>query len=89
MPEPLKWMLAAGGLLIAAGLALLFSNVLEYLANPLAINSSAGLMVFTVNGALVSYLPFVLGAEPLLIGVGVVLVVASVFLTAALWRPRV
>ncbi len=88
MPRPALWMLAAGMVLVAAGLALLARNVQEYLASPTPINSSAGLVVFTVDGNLVSYLPFTLGVEPTLVGIGVVLVVASVFVAAGLWQRR-
>lgn len=88
MTRPALWMFLAGAVLVTAGFATLAEAVGKYLSEPLPIDSSAGLYVFRVDGLLVSYRPFESAGEPTLIGIGIVLVAASVFIAAAMWRPR-
>lgn len=87
-PPPVWWLFGAAVLALAAGVAGLVVRVGDYLANPRAIDSDSGFPVFRVDGGYVSYRPFEAGIEPTVIGVGIALLAASVFVAAAVWRPR-
>ena len=68
---------------------MLVSLIAHYLETPRAISSTAGLVVFRSADGYVSFVPFTMGFEPAVIGVGVALVVAALFVAAIVWRPRV
>ena len=87
-PQPVWWMFGAAGVALAAGVASLLLLVRDYLANPRAIDSDSGFAVFQLDGSYVSYRPFEATIEPTVIGVGIALLAASIFLAAAVWRPR-
>jgi hypothetical protein len=88
-------MRAAVGLLCVAVATLVASSlglvvhVNAFLAAPLAISSTAGLIVIrNDDGSLVSYEPFEGGPALAGIGLGVVLLVAAVLIAASVWRRR-
>ena len=87
-PPAVKWMLAAAAATIILGTAALMNAIAEYLAAPRSISSTAGLPVFRTDAGLVSYDPFAAPVELAVIGAGVLLLVATVFVAAAVWRPR-
>lgn len=88
-PQPVRWLFGLGAALILFGMSALAVRAADYVADPRAINSNAGLPVFRSPEGYVSYFPFETGLEPTLIGIGVALLAGAVFLAAALWRPRV
>jgi len=85
---------AAVGAIIGAGLVLLGAALLggsarEYLGAPQPLDSFSGNVVFTVNGQLVQYSPWIPDTlAVLLLGAGLVMLVASLVLTAVAWGPR-
>ncbi|WP_309616524.1 hypothetical protein [Salinibacterium sp.] len=82
-------MLGAAALIMILGCAVLAYTVTDYLDSPLAISSTAGLPVFqSSDGSLVSYDTFQPGVGPSLITTGSLLMFASLFLLAVLWRGR-
>ena len=82
-------MLGAGIAAVLVGCAVLVFTVNDYLGHPLAISSTSGRTVFKdADGQLVSYDLFEPGAGPILIIAGGVLVFASLFLLAILWRGK-
>ena len=97
MIRPLRRLLIAGVTVTVIGVIAAVGSISDYLAHPQALNSMSGLVVFRreyellddPRYSLVQYLPFEWGAQPLVIGIGIVLVVASVALSAGLWSgPR-
>ena len=74
--------LLVGGLgLTLLGGVLLGRAIGAYLASSLAASSTSGVRVFRMpDGTLGGYEPFVLGTEPLVMGVGLLLVVSAVLL---------
>ena len=86
--------LFAGLIVTAIGVFASMSSVAHYLAHPRGLNSMSGLVVFRreyvlvddPRFSLVQYLPFEWGGEPLVVGVGITLVVASIVLAAAVWE---
>ena len=88
-----------GGLLTVAGAGVCATTIYRYLSEPLALSSTSGLMVFYQSdfagsdnpGTLVQYAPFVFGAGPGVLVTGLVVLLASIALSAALWdrRPKV
>lgn len=97
MIVPVRRLLYAGLAITAIGLVAAMGSVSDYLAHPQGLNSMSGLVVFRreyvmvddPRFSLVQYLPFEWGAQPLVVGIGIVLVVASVVLSASLWSaPR-
>ncbi len=59
----------------------------QFLSSPYPIDSNSGRSVFIDGGVLVSYEVFTAGGWPTVIGVGVVLLVAGLFLAAIHWHP--
>ncbi|MBG6054869.1 hypothetical protein IWX81_001280 [Salinibacterium sp. CAN_S4] len=82
-------MLGAGVAVVLIGCAVLAFAVNDYLGNPLAVSSTAGLRVFrSPDGSLGSYDFFRPGPGVTLITAGGVLMFASLFLLAVLWRGK-
>ena len=82
-------MLGAGIAVALIGCAVLVFTVNDYLGHPLAISSTSGRTVFKdAEGQLVSYDFFQPGVGPILITAGGVLLFASLFLLAILWRGK-
>lgn len=82
-------LLGAGVFIMTLGCAVLAYAVTDYLDSPLAISSTAGLPVFrSADGSLVSYDYFQPGIGPSIITAGILLVFASLFPLAVLWRGR-
>lgn len=97
MIRPVRRLLYAGLAVTLIGVIAAVGSVSNYLAHPQALNSMSGLVVFRreyvlvddPRFSLVQYLPFEWGAQPLVVGIGIVLVVASIVLSAGLWSgPR-
>lgn len=63
-------------------------SVAQYLGAGQAPSSTSGLRVFRVDGQLVAYPPYHPGVEPLIIGVGIVLLLAAMLASAATHVPR-
>ena len=81
--RPVRALLGAGVALTLLGGVLLGRAIGAYLSSPLAASSTSGVRVFRMpDGTLGGYEPFVLGTEPLVIGVGLLLVVSAVLLAA-------
>jgi hypothetical protein len=87
MPPPVRWLFAVAAVVLAVGVASLALFIKDYIENPRALDSDSGLVVFKLE-SYVSYPPFEPGIEPTVIGLGIALVAASVFVAAAVWRPR-
>ena len=95
MTRPVRVLFAIGSVVTLTGLAICTTTVYRYLAEPLALSSTSGLKVFyesTLVGSndsdtLVQYAPFVFGAGPAVLIAGLVLLLASVVLAAALYSP--
>ena len=82
-------MLGSGVIVMLIGCAVLVGHITDYVDNPLAISSTSGLSVFTgPDGELVSYDYFQPGIGTNIITAGGVLMFASLFLLAVLWRGR-
>lgn len=79
--------LAALALLVVGG-GMLALSVARYLGSPQPLNSASGYVVFTVDGRLVQYPPWVAGPELTLIAVGIVVLAASLVLAAVTREPR-
>ena len=76
------------GLLLLGG-ALLGASAVTYLGSPEPLDSFSGSVVFTVNGQLVQYSPWIPDTlAVLLLAAGLVMLVASLVLTAVVWGPR-
>ncbi|MEP6479481.1 MAG: hypothetical protein ABJB03_08825 [Rhodoglobus sp.] len=71
---------------IAAGALLLGSSIAHYLDGGRAPSSTSGIRVFKVGDELIAYPPYVIGWEPLVIGIGLALLVAALLVKAALRR---
>ena len=63
-------------------------SVTAYLGSPRALNSASGDVVFTVDGELVQYPPWVAGPELSVLVVGIIVLTASLVLAATTWKPR-
>ena len=73
----------AGLAVVAVGAILLGRGIGAYLSHPLAASSTSGVRVFRLpDGSLGGFEPLALGAEPVVIGVGLLLVVAAVAMAA-------
>ena len=86
-PRPVRWLFAFAGTSLALGMLSLALFIKAYLDNPRAIDSDSGLPVFREQGY-VSYPPFEPSLQPTFIGIGIALLAASIFVAAAVWRPR-
>lgn len=77
--------LFAGGLLVLiAGVVLLVRSVVEFVGHPAAASSTSGVRVFRLpDGTLGGFDPYVVGLEPMIVGVGLVLMVAAALVGAA------
>jgi len=79
----MRALLFSGLGVVALGATLLARSIDGYLAAPLAASSTSGVRVFRMpDGSLGGFEPFALGYEPVVIGVGLLLVVAAVLLEA-------
>ncbi len=78
---------AAVALLVVGG-GMLALSVTDYLGSPQYLNSASGLVVFKVDGRLVQYGPFFPGVEIVVLGAGIVGLVASLLLAAITWKRR-
>jgi hypothetical protein len=86
-PRPVLALLGGGVLVLAAGVALLWRAVDHYIGSPLAPSSTSGNRVFVLpDGTLGAFAPFHLGMEPVVVGVGLVIVVAACVLAALMWH---
>jgi hypothetical protein len=80
-------LLIAGLLALATGAALLARSVGDYLGHPVAVSSTSGVWVFRLaDGSLGGFERYTLGVEPLVIGVGLLLVVAAALVGAVTHR---
>lgn len=94
MTPPVRALFASGGVLTIVGAGVCLTTIYRYLSEPLALSSTSGLMVFYQSdfagsddpGTLVQYAPFVFGAGPGVLIAGLVVLLASVALSAAVWR---
>ena len=85
--KPASGLLIAGLLLVVGGVVLLGRSVGEYLGHPLAASSTSGVRVFRLpDGSLGGFEPYTLGVEPLVIGVGLLLVVGAAVVGAVTHR---
>lgn len=73
---------------IVGGLSFLWVSVNDYVNSPYPVSSTSGNVVLLRNGELAGYPPYESGLELTVIGVGVALAVATVFIAAITWRPR-
>ena len=88
-PRPALALLGAGMLVLAAGVVLLWRAVDGYIGSPLAPSSTSGNRVFVLpDGSLGAFAPFQLGLEPLVIGVGLVMIVSACLVGALTRRPQ-
>ncbi|MBN9239653.1 MAG: hypothetical protein BGO97_08140 [Micrococcales bacterium 70-64] len=79
----MKGLLLAGVIVTGAGVGLVVRSVQGYLAHPLAVSSTSGVRVFALpDGSLGGFEPFGLGLEPVVVGVGLVLVVGALLVGA-------
>jgi hypothetical protein len=86
-PRPVLALLGLGLLTVVAGCLALWRSTASYLDHPLAPSSTSGNRVFVLpDGSLGAYAPFAAGLEPVVIGVGIVVVALACFLGAALHR---
>ena len=82
-------LLAAGVVAVLVGCAVLTFTVTDYLGHPMAISSTSGRSVFEgPGGGLVSYDYFQAGPGVNIITAGGMLMFASLFLLAVLWRGK-
>jgi hypothetical protein len=81
-------LLALAAATLVIGMAMVGVSVGRYLGAGQAPSSTSGLRVFRVDGQLVAYPPYHPGVEPLVIGLGIVLLVAALLASAALHVPR-
>ena len=88
MTRPAVLLLAVGVLAVVGAAVSLGIRAADWASSPFGLDSNSNRFVATVDGQLVSYERFETGIEPALIGAGLVLVVASVFLAAVIWRQR-
>jgi hypothetical protein len=96
MTRPVRVLMLTGAVVALAGAAVCALTIYTYLAEPFALSSTSGLKVFYQSTLvdsddsdnLVQYAPFVFGAGPAVLVTGLVVLLASVALSAALWRPR-
>ena len=82
MTRVVRVLLVGGAIVLALGLALTAWRVIAYLESGQAISSTSGLVVFRVGGELVQHAPYVATTEPVIIGLGVVLLALAVFVAA-------
>jgi hypothetical protein len=95
MTRPVRALFVVGAVLTVAGAATCAMTIYTYLSEPLALSSTSGLMVFYQSdfagsdsqGTLVQYAPFVFGAGPGVLVMGLVVLLASIALSAALYSP--
>ncbi len=81
--RPATALLVVGAVVVAVGSALLARAIGAYLASPLPVSSSSGVSPFRLpDGTFGGYLPLRFGLEPVVIGVGLVLVVAALVVGA-------
>lgn len=73
---------------IVGGLSFLWVSVTDYVDTTYPVSSSSGNVVLLRNGELAAYPPYESGLELTVIGLGVALAVATVFIAAIVWRPR-
>ena len=86
-PRPVLALLALGAVVTAIGSWLVWRAVSGYLDHPLAPSSTSGNRVFILpDGTLGAYPPFALGFEPVVAGVGIVLLVGGASVAAATYR---
>lgn len=79
---------AFGVMAVAAGVASLTVTVIDYVASTQLVTTAPGNVVVRSTGELAAFHRYQAGIEPDFIGLGLVAVVASVLIAAALWRPR-
>jgi hypothetical protein len=85
--RPVLVLLGLGVLTAVAGCLALWRSTASYLDHPLAPSSTSGNRVFVLpDGSLGAYAPFAVGLEPVVIGVGIVVVVLACFVGAVLHR---
>ncbi len=73
--------------ILAVGIAQVVVEASDYLGSPFQPSSAAGMVVFTVNGALVQYPPWEPGTSVLVVGAGLILLTASALAAAVTWKP--
>ena len=84
----MRALLIAGAAVTVLGAALLARTIAAYLGSPLAASSTSGVRVFRLpDGTLGGFEPLTLGAEPTIIGVGLLLVVVALTIGAVFQRP--
>ncbi|MGV8886360.1 MAG: hypothetical protein ACOH1T_12355 [Microbacteriaceae bacterium] len=97
MMRPERGLLFGGVAIAVGGVVAAVVRVVDYLAHPERLDSESGMMVFrrffgTENqqdSEFVQYAPFQWGPEPLVVGIGLMVIVASLMLSALLWSsPR-
>lgn len=82
--RPVLAFLGAGVLTVVAGSLTLWRTTADYLDHPLAPSSTSGNRVYVLpDGSFGAYEPFVVGLEPVVIGVGIVICVLACFVGAA------
>jgi hypothetical protein len=86
--RPAWFGILAGVALLVIGGGMLALSVAAYLGSPRALNSASGDVVFTVDGRLVQYPPWVAGPELSVLVVGIIVLTASLVLAAITWKPR-
>ncbi len=81
--RPATALLLAGLGVTVLGMALLVRDVVGYVGHPAAASSTSGVRVFRLpDGTLGGFDPYAVGYEPVVIGVGLVLVVAAALIGA-------
>jgi len=87
--RPVFALLGLGVLTLGAGCLALWRSTSGYLDHPLAPSSTSGNRVYVLaDGSFGAYPPFVVGLEPAVIGVGLVIVVLACFVGALVQRGR-
>ena len=94
---PVRALFALGGAIVIAGFVACGTTIYTYLSEPFALSSTSGLMVFYESplvdseapGQLVQYAPFAFGAGPGVLVAGLVVLLAAIALSAALWPRRI
>lgn len=81
-------LMLAGAVTLVAGAIALGIEVGAYLANYRGIDSDAGLIVFRLEGQLVSYPPFEESVSLTIIGVGIAIIVGALLIGAITWKGR-
>ena len=73
--------------ILAIGIAQVIVEVRDYIGSPFHPSSAAGMVVFTVNGALVQYPPWEPGTSVLVLGAGLIFLIAAALAAAVTWKP--